>query len=106
MDVIGKLNKLRLERNLSVYRLAEISGLNQSTLANTFSRQTIPSIENLACICSAMGITMAQFFSDNEETVLLTKEEKEVFSNYKKLPQNIKDSIKDLINVVVENNKL
>ena len=44
MDIIAKLNKLRLERNMSVYRLAELSGLNQSTLANTFSRGTVPSL--------------------------------------------------------------
>ncbi len=42
MDVIKRLNSMRLERNMSVYRLAELSGINQSTLANTFSRGTVP----------------------------------------------------------------
>ena len=71
MDVIEKLNKLRLERNMSVYRLAELSGLNQSTLANTFSRGTVPSIRNLEIICNTLGITLAQFFTEEENTVPL-----------------------------------
>ena len=65
MDVIEKLNRLRLERNLSVYRLAELSGLNQSTLANTFSRGTVPSITHLQAICEVLGVTLAQFFKRN-----------------------------------------
>ncbi len=61
MDVIEKLNKLRLKRNMSVYRLAELSGINQSTLANTFSRGTVPSLAHLEIICNTLGVTLAQF---------------------------------------------
>ena len=58
MDVIERLSKIRLERNLSVYHLAEITGINQQTLANTFSRGIIPSIQNLEIIYEALGITL------------------------------------------------
>ncbi len=96
-NIIDKLNRLRLERNLSVYRLAELSGLNQSTLANTFSRGTVPSIQNLELICEAMGITVAQFFTENESSEVLTPDEKELLENYRQLPSELKKSIKDLI---------
>lgn len=66
MDVIQRLNSLRLERNMSVYRLAELAGVNQSTLANTFSRGTVPSISNLTAICEALGVTLAQFFAEDK----------------------------------------
>ena len=75
MDVIAKLNKLRLERNLSVYRLSELTGINQSTLANTFSRGTIPSIQNLEIMCTAMGITLAQFFTTEDFSQTTTQNE-------------------------------
>ncbi len=106
MDVIKKLNDLRLERNLSVYRLAEISGINQSTLANTFSRGTVPSIENLQILCSALGITMSQFFAEDEKFTILTKEEKEFFDNYKHLPKKVKESINEVVKTIVKNNTL
>ena len=100
MDVIKKLNELRLERNLSVYRLAELSGLNQSTLANIFSRGTIPSITTLEAVCETLGLTLSQFFAEGESGVLLTKEEAELVKNYQKLPQDVKKSVFDIIKTI------
>ena len=91
MDVIEKLNKLRLERNMSVYRLAELSGLNQSTLANTFSRGTVPSIRNLEIICNTLGITLAQFFTEEE--------------NYKKLPPPLQEAVENIVNTMASSGK-
>lgn len=100
MDVIKKLNEIRLERNMSVYRLSEISGINQSTLANTFSRGTVPSIQNLEIICSALDITLSQFFSSDEINVQMTPNEVEFYQKYKKLPKDVKDSIDSVIDSV------
>ena len=100
MDVIKKLNEIRLERNMSVYRLSEISGINQSTLANTFSRGTVPSIQNLEIICSALDITLSQFFSSDEINVQMTPKEVEFYQKYKKLPKDVKDSIDSVIDSV------
>ena len=97
MDVIAKLNKLRLERNLSVYRLSELTGINQSTLANTFSRGTIPSIQNLEIMCTAMGITLAQFFAEDDEQTPLSKEQKELLNSYSKLPPELQDIVLDTV---------
>lgn len=103
MDIIAKLNKLRLERNMSVYRLAELSGLNQSTLANTFSRGTVPSIHNLEIICNTLGVSLAQFFKEDEISMRLTPEEAKFFENYKKLSPNIKKSVENIVNSIVDN---
>lgn len=98
MDVIKKLNKLRLERNLSVYRLAELSGINQSTLANSFSRGTVPSIKHLELLCDTLGITLAQFFTEDEVPVTLSPQEEKLIYNYRRLPDSIKTSISAIVN--------
>ena len=67
MDVLQKINKMRLERGWSVYRLSLESGISQSTLTNMFNRETLPSITTLECICHAFGISMASFFEDDAE---------------------------------------
>ena len=97
MDIVKRLNNLRLERNLSVYRLSELSGLNQSTLANTFSRGIVPSIVNLEAMCQAMGITLSQFFNDGEEVQTLTVDETNLISEYRKLTPTAKKAISDLL---------
>ena len=64
MDVLKKINNMRLEKGWSVYRLSLESGISQSTLTNMFNRETLPSITTLECICHAFGITMAEFFKE------------------------------------------
>ena len=100
MDVIDKLNRLRLERNLSVYRLAELSGLNRSTLANTFSRGTVPSITHLQAICEVLGVTLAQFFTQDEEHMELTPQEIAFMRNFRKLPERIRTSVTEIVNEI------
>lgn len=103
MDVIGKLNKIRLSKNMSVYRLAELSGINQSTLANTFSRGTVPSVKNLECLCEALGLTLAQFFAEEEISVALTKDEAALLNDYRKLPKTVKEAFCKTIEEVTKN---
>lgn len=103
INVIDKLNKMRLERNLSVYRLAELSGINQSTLANTFSRGTLPSIKHLELICDTLGVSLSQFFVENESTIYLSAEELTMIKNYRKLPEKIKKPIREIITSSAEN---
>ena len=71
MDVIKKIDDLMKERHWSDYKLAIESGLSSSTIANIHRRNTVPSISTLEAICSAFGITLAQFFSDNNFSVQL-----------------------------------
>lgn len=102
MDIIKRLNVLRLERNMSVYRLSELSGINQSTLANTFSRGTVPSVENLERICEAFGITLSQFFATGETSARLTDGETALVENYRKLSVGMKTVVDELMKKIVE----
>lgn len=102
MNIIDRLNELRLERNMSVYRLSELSGINQSTLANTFSRGVLPSIANLSAMCETMGLTLAQFFNEDESAELLTNEERQLFKNLRRLPPSIQKNIVALVENILD----
>ncbi len=81
MDTHTRLKELMKERGWTEYRLAKESGLSESTLANIFRRNTVPSISTLESICSAFGITLAQFFTDGD-IVELTPDLKELFNHW------------------------
>ena len=66
MDILKRINELRKERNWTIYRLADESGVSQSTLSNMFSRETLPSISTLEQLCGAFNITLSQFFEENQ----------------------------------------
>lgn len=81
MDTHSKLRQLMSERGWTAYRLAKESGLSESTLANIFKRNTVPSISTLEAVCAAFGISLAQFFAE-QNMVELTPELKELFDNW------------------------
>lgn len=67
MDALRKINRMRLERGWTVYRLSVESDVPQSTLINMFNRETQPSIATLEALCKGFGITLAEFFAEDEE---------------------------------------
>lgn len=84
IDVNVKLKELLEKTGWSEYKLAKESGLSESTVANIFRRNTVPSIATLEAICNGFGITLSQFFSE-KEMVELTPDLKELFENWKPL---------------------
>lgn len=85
MDINKRINDLRFQRGWSLYELAQEAGITQSTLTSMMSRGTPPKIETLQCICEAFGITLSQFFLENEEFEVLRKEEKQLVDLFRKL---------------------
>lgn len=66
MDILEKITELREERHWSEYQLAEKSGLTQSTISSWYRKGILPSIPSLAKICDAFGLTLSQFFIEEE----------------------------------------
>lgn len=97
MDVIKRIDGLMKERNWSDYKLSIESGLSSSTIANIHRRNTIPSIPTLEAICSAFGITLAQFFAEDLHTVQLSNEQQKLFNRWVALTDKQKTLIYDLI---------
>ncbi|MFR5832808.1 MAG: helix-turn-helix domain-containing protein [Acutalibacteraceae bacterium] len=66
MDVLKKIDYLRKEKGWSINFLAMEAGLTQSTLNNLYSRKTEPKIATLRAICDALGISLSDFFKEDE----------------------------------------
>lgn len=96
MDTHSRLRQLMAERGWTAYRLAKESGLSESTLANIFKRNTVPSIATLEAVCSAFGISLAQFFAEND-MVELTPELKELFDHWVSLSPEQKQAALQMI---------
>lgn len=62
----NRIRQLMAERGWTIYRLAQESGLSQTTISNIFKRNNQPSLPTVNAICDACGITLAQFFTEND----------------------------------------
>ena len=99
MDTLQRLQQLLKERNWTVYRLAVNCDMPSSTLNNIFNRNTVPSIPTLETICKGFGITLSQFFAENE-MVELSPELKELFDGWLTLTPEQKAAITQLIHTI------
>ncbi len=68
MDVGARIKYFRNMRNISVNKLANLSGVSQSYLRDIELGNKQPTVEYLEYICFGLGITLRDFF-DTEEKV-------------------------------------
>lgn len=99
MDIVKKIDKLRKEKGWSVNRLAVEAMLTQSTVSNMFKSGAEPKISTLKCICDALGITLSEFFYENEAPVL-TPKNLEMLSTLNSLSKEKQAIIYDLIKIL------
>lgn len=96
MDTHERLRQLLNEHGWSEYKLAKRCGLSESTVANIFRRNTVPSIATLETICSGFGITMSQFFAEGD-MIEITPELKELFENWVNLTPEQKKAANQML---------
>lgn len=98
MNVVERIRKLQWERDWSDYKLAQEANISQSSLATLYARNTPPKIETLQRICGAFGLTLAQFFLEDEKIEVLSSQEKSLLEGFRKLPTKKQKALIDLLN--------
>jgi len=85
MDVLTKIRILQGEREWTDYKLAQEANIPLATLSSVFARNATPKIQTFQCICNAFGLTLAQFFLEDEKIEVLSETEKEMLQVFRKL---------------------
>ena len=86
--IVERIERIRTAKNISRYRLALTSGLTQSTISNLLNRQNTPSIHTLEKICAGLDMTLAQFFSYDDEYPNLSPEQKNLLDIWASLSEH------------------
>ena len=68
-NIATRIDFLRTEQNLSMRYLAKKSGISKSQLSDIILGNKIPNVHTLHLICTALGISLSDFF-DFEDTVI------------------------------------
>ena len=86
-DVMGRIQELCASRSWTYYRLAKEADIPYSSLSTMLHKAYVPSIPSLIKICNGFGITLAQFFSLEDDTAKLTKKQKDCLKRWDKLDE-------------------
>ena len=81
MNINKRLEAVLKKYGWSKYRLSKESKIPETTLSNIFHRGTVPTIHTLEAICQTIGISLAEFFAEDER-VELTPELKEFYQEW------------------------
>ena len=98
MTIAEKLDKLRIERGWSIYKMAAESGVNDRAIRNWFNRGNEPSLSALQSVCQAFNITMEELFAEDDgNDMILTVETREFARKYKLLDKVQKRAVNAVI---------
>lgn len=66
MDTIARVHELANAQDITMYRLAQISGISMTTIRMAERRGGQLKIDTIEQICKALGITLSAFFADQD----------------------------------------
>lgn len=91
MDVGNRIKELRENKNITVNKLATISGVSQSYLRDIELGNKKPTVDYLEYICYGLGISLSEFFKTDEN------ENDDFLSTISKLTENQKSLLQQFI---------
>ncbi|MEK8217130.1 helix-turn-helix domain-containing protein [Paenibacillus sp. FSL L8-0463] len=98
MELGKQLRRKRKELKLSSIQLAEFSGVSQSTISEIEADKRSPTINTLEKLCSAMHISLQEFFPYSEFSDF-SKDEYELLAVYRKLSTAEKVDFTELLEI-------
>ena len=66
MDTIARVHELADAQDMTMYRLAQISGISMTTIRMAERRGGQLKIDTIEQICKALGITLSAFLADQD----------------------------------------
>ena len=87
-EIIVRIKNLCEVRSWTYYRLAKESGITYSTLSTLLNKSNTPSFSTLSKICDGFGISLSQFFSDDEMVATLAEEHKALLGQWDALSED------------------
>jgi transcriptional regulator with XRE-family HTH domain len=108
MNIGDTIRNFRLQKGMSQGDIEKRTGLLRCYLSRVENGHTIPSLDTLAKIASAMDVALAQFFADpnsengHKNLPHLSEEEVRFLSQIRRYSSNLNDSDRKLVLAMVK----
>lgn len=102
MEVGSKLRKLREDKNMSMYRLTQITGVSGHHIKGIEEGKRQPTIETLGMLTEALGSSLAEIFNNDTECTYLSEKERQLIENFRTLSDEKADvllSMSEVLNI-------
>lgn len=106
MKYSKRIEEFKIKKNWTTHRLSVEAGISSATVINWFTRGSNPKIEALESVCDAFGITLSEFFNENEEVTYLSSEQKEMLNLWDCFSKREKKLLVDLFKEMLKSRKV
>lgn len=87
MDISKRLKEVRTSKDMSVYKLSQLSGVSETHIRDLERGDRNPSFDTLSRLAKPMGLSLSELFNETDDIAFLNKEEKELVECYRMLPK-------------------
>lgn len=97
-----RIRELCAKKGMSQYELAKRAEMTQSSISSLMNKGNVPKITTVEKVCKGFGITLAQFFSSDDNFPDLSEEQLEVLNTWEKLSAKEKIAVKKIVSSILE----
>lgn len=96
MELHERIRKLRTDQGISVYRLAKLSDVSENYIRIIEKGNNQPSVQIIEKLVGSLGMTLAEFFREDESILYPSFYEKELILAARKLDRSNADLLLSL----------
>lgn len=93
MDISERLKSIRVAKNMSVYKLSQLSGVSETHIRDLERGDRNPSVDTLCRLVEPMGVPVSELFTESNNMTVLSDEEKALLDCYRMLSKDKADSL-------------
>ncbi len=101
MDIAERLKSTRKARNLSVYKLSQLSGVSETHIRDLERGDRNPSFDTLHRLVKPLGLSLADLFKESEDVSYLSNDEKELVECYRMLSDDKAEKLLQFLKALV-----
>ena len=97
MDVGKRLKQIRKSKNISVYKLSQISQVSESHIRNLEKGTKSVTVDTLEMLVNGMNTTMSEFFNEDNSITYLNQDERALLRYYRTLTVNTSKAVVEFL---------
>ena len=100
VDIVKKLENIRTNRGLSVYKVTQLADISQQTYYSWIKEDVMPSMTSLKKVCNVLGVEITDILTDDSDSL----EFETLKSKWNMMTLSQKQSIMSIIDNYINNN--
>lgn len=100
VDIVRKLENIRTNRGLSVYKVTQLADISQQTYYSWIKEDVMPSMTSLKKVCNVLGVEITDILTDDSDSL----EFETLKSKWNMMTLSQKQSIMSIIDNYINNN--